>query len=482
MKIEWYGAASSHRRKWSALRSWSAFRGWSAFLCAWIGMMVIIGLATTTWAVEKSVSEEILDIMKDRGDINTDDYEALKKKAAAEREASTDWKAYWKSGLRVERTDGRFKSRWGGRVMLDWAAIDSESDFEEQLEAAGESAPLKGNGVEFRRIRLFTDGLIDDAVGYKVQVDFVGQDVDLKDIYLQRVNVPLLGRIRVGHFKEAFSLEEQTSSKYITFMERSLPVAAFAPGRNTGLGVGHTAADKRLRWDLGVFYDVGDDGDFFADYNNFQVTARAAGQPWYQDKRHFLHVGLGYSHLFRDEDEADARLRFRARPEAHITDVRLANTGRFLADNADKLNPEVALVYGPFSIQGEYFLTLTDASDVDDPTFQGWYAFGSWFITGESRSYKQSSASFDRVKPNNDFVMDGSGWGAWELAARYSTVDLSDEAIEGGEQTNITGGLNWYMDAHTRLMLNYVYADLEDRDEVEDNDASIVQARFQIDF
>lgn len=448
-----------------------------------IVLMAMIFLnGTLPWAAEKSVSEEILDILREKGEISEQRYEELKKKAEAEQEEQSEWKVYWKNGLRVESKDGKFKSRWGGRVMLDWATINAGSDFEQQLEAVGEDSPLDGTGVEFRRIRLFTDGLFYDRVGYKVQLDFAGQDADLKDVYMQLVKVPYAGRIRVGHYKEPFSLEELTSSKYITFMERSLPVVAFAPSRNTGIGIGNNAFEKRFRWDLGYFYDVGDDGDFFDDFNNYQLTVRVAGQPWYRDNTHLLHLGLSYSHLFRDDDEDDARLRFRTRPEAHITDVRLANTGQFFADDADKLNPELAFVYGPFSLQGEYFLADTDAGIVDDPTFTGWYVFGSWFITGESRSYSQSSATFGRVKPKNNFSIGKPGWGALELAARYSTVDLTEEDVNGGEQYNITGGLNWHLNPNTRIMFNYIYADLEDRAGVDDDDINIFQARFQVDF
>ena len=124
----------------------------------------------------------------------------------------------------------------------------------------------------------------------------------------------------------------------------------------------------------------------------------------------------------------------------------------------------------------------TDAGIVDDPTFTGWYVFGSWFITGESRSYSQSSATFGRVKPKNNFSIGKPGWGALELAARYSTVDLTEEDVNGGEQYNITGGLNWHLNPNTRIMFNYIYADLEDRAGVDDDDINIFQARFQVDF
>jgi phosphate-selective porin OprO/OprP len=443
--------------------------------------MIFLGGALS-WAAEKNVSEEILDILREKEEISEQQYQELKKKAEAEQEEQSEWKAYWKDGLRVERKDGKIKSRWGGNLHLDWARINADSSFEQDLEDAGEDTPLKGTGVEFRRIHLFTDGLVYNSIGYRVHLDFTGGKTNIRDLYMQLVKVPYVGRIRVGHYKEPFSLAVLTSGNSITFMERALPVEAFAPVRNTGIGIGNNAFEKRFCWDLGFFYDTDGDGKFFDDFDKFQLTARVAGQPWYRDEAHLLHFGLGFSHLFRDEDETDARLRFRTRPEAHITDVRLADTGRFFAENADKLNPELAFVYGPFSLQGEYFWTKTDADVVDDPTFKGGYVFGSWFITGESRAYKQSSATFGRVRPKKNFSIGEPGWGAWELAARYSTVDLTDKDVKGGEEYNITAGLNWYLNPHTRIMFNYVYADLEDRADVRDDNIDIFQARFQISF
>jgi len=191
---------------------------------------------------------------------------------------------------------------------------------------------------------------------------------------------------------------------------------------------------------------------------------------------------LGYSYQMRDEGQTD--LRYRNRPETHLTDVRLVDTGTIDADGANLLNPEIALVWGPFSVQGEYFWTAVDSTEANDPSFQGAYLFGSWFITGEHRKYSTSSGKFDRVKPQSNF-MDG-GLGAWELALRWSWLDLNDENVRGGEETNYTLGVNWYLNPNYRLLFNYIYADVEDRGSVEDDfqdgNANIFAMRFQVDF
>jgi phosphate-selective porin OprO/OprP len=137
---------------------------------------------------------------------------------------------------------------------------------------------------------------------------------------------------------------------------------------------------------------------------------------------------------------------------------------------------EAAGVFGPFSVQGEYMRTMLDRSGAGNAEFPGWYVFASWFITGEHRAYKASDGVFDRVSPNHNFLSDG-GWGAWELAARYSSLDLDDAGVTGGEMDDVTAGVNWYLYPNARVMLNYIYANPESV-----GDANIFQTRFQVDF
>ena len=441
-------------------------------------LAITVGIGNAA-ATEKSVTEQILDILKKEGKISEEKYEELSQKAREEKGADTDFNVFWKDGLRFESNDGNFKMQVGGRIQVDWADVNGDDPFVSDIEGE-EGNTLDGSGVEFRRARLFVSGTIYDTVDFKAQYDFAGGDADFKDVWLGLRKVPYVGAIRAGHQKEPFSLEEQTSSKYITFMERSLP-NAFSPSRNTGLLVKNAVLDKRLTWAAGVFEDVDDTGDSFNDFADWNATARVTGLPWYEEEgRRLLHLGLSYTHQFRDDD--DTTVRFRQRPESHLTDARIVNTDRFAADDVDIVNPELALVLGPFSLQGEYFYTSVDAEMENDPTFDGYYVFGSVFLTGEHRPYSKSKGSFGRVKPKQNFHPTEGGWGAWELGVRYSSIDLSDENIMGGEADNVTVGLNWYLNPNVRWMINYVNSDVEDRVNVDDDDLNIVQTRLQIDF
>ena len=104
------------------------------------------------------------------------------------------------------------------------------------------------------------------------------------------------------------------------------------------------------------------------------------------------------------------------------------------------------------------------------------YIQGSYFLTGEKRNYKTSSGAFDRVKPKENFRF-GGGPGAWEAAVRYSSIDLDDSGVSGGELKDITVGLNWYLNPNTRIMWDYIRADLDDV-----GDANLFLMRFQVDF
>ena len=383
---------------------------------------------------------------------------------------ATDFRMYWKNGIRFETADKAFSFKLGGRIMNDWAFMSEDDSLKATI------GQLQDATTEFRRARLYISGAVYEKVIFKAQYDFAGGSSDdhgghthFKDVYLGLKKLPGVGTLKVGHFKEAFGLEELTSSKYITFMERSLPVI-FAPSRNTGIGVNNTALNKRLTWAAGLFLDTEKWGDEDDAENSAAATARITGLPWYQGKDRLLHLGLSYT----NRDATDDAVRFRQRPEAHLAPY-FVDTGSIVADSENRFGIEVALVHGPFSLQAEYMGANVETPDGSDPSFSGYYASASYFLTGEHRAYKNSSGTFDRVKPKTNFGKGGTG--AWEVALRYSGLDLNDDPIQGGELEDITFGLNWYLNPNVRTMFNYVLADLDTV-----GDAEIVQLRFQIDF
>ncbi len=378
--------------------------------------------------------------------------------AAAEEEG---WTFRWDNGFKLDSADGRFRLRFGGRLQADYSFLDADP----ALEAAFGAEEFE-DGFEFRRARFAFEGEIYERVGFKIEYDFATGEAEPKDVYIALLDDR--GTVAFGHFKEPFSLETLTSDLFVAFVERSLPIEAFSPDRNAGLGASGAVGD-RFNWGVGAFYET-DHLGHTADEDATNLTARVAFRPLFaQEGTQLVHVGLGAS---RKKAEI---LRFRTRPESHLT-TRLVDTGDFTAEDALLADLELATIVHRFWAAGEYVQAAVDAPASGDPTFDGAYVQAGIFLTPDRRGFRTSSGGFDRVKPSRPWLEEG-GIGAWELVARWSTVDLTDELIAGGEQDDVTLGLNWYPNASTRLMLDYVLADVDGVGELD----SIV-LRWQVDF
>ncbi len=380
--------------------------------------------------------------------------------------------------LKFKSDDGQFTAQVGGRIMQDWAFIKADNDAKAVFGAQSI------DGTELRRARLFVSGTMYGNVGYKAQYDFAGGVVVPKDVYIELKKTPV-GAIRVGNFFEPFSLEEVTSSKYITFMERSL-VTTFAPSRNMGLMVHGSMADGRGTYAAGIFRDdSGFDAIESVENAAYSETARLTFTPQNEDGgRRLIHVGAGAT-LRRPNSKA---VRYRVRPETHLSG-RLLDTTAIPADRVLGLDFEGAMVAGPLSVQGEFAMVSLTAPDSDgsgrggaaespEPTFNAFAASVSYWVTGEHRAYK--NGSFSRTKPLKNYG-DGDGWGALQLAARFSSINLDHDDVPVGTMNDITLGANWHLNPQARVMVNYVLASPETSDG-DSGTVNVLQTRFQIDF
>jgi phosphate-selective porin OprO/OprP len=360
-----------------------------------------------------------------------------------------------------------YKLHLGGLTQFDIAGIE-EDDALKDLGFHNE-----GTGEEFRRARLIAEGELGEYAIFRAEYDFAGGDANFKDVWVGLQHLPWVGRFQAGHFKEPQSLDELTSDRFITFMERALPVLAFSTDRNSGLAVMNTAFDKRMTWGVGGFRQANNFGDGFSESSPYNVTARISGLPVYQDDgRMLVHAGYSYSHRFRDSDE----ITINPRPEVHLSGP-IINTGALATHGADVFGAELATVTGPVSLQGEFLDELVNTKVGNDANLWGAYGQISWFLTGEHRAYDQSAGAFGRTSPKNPFSISKGQWGGWELAARYSYVDLNDESVRGGIEQDVTTAVNWYLYGNFRIMLDYVWARRNDV-----GDQNTLMTRFGIDF
>ncbi|MFC1490861.1 OprO/OprP family phosphate-selective porin [Candidatus Latescibacterota bacterium] len=330
----------------------------------------------------------------------------------------------------------------GGRMMNDWAWMSPDDDVKTTV---GDFT----DGSEFRRLWLYTSGSINDYMDFIIQLDLTSGAVKFRDVYVALTGLPVT--VKVGHIKEPFGLEISTSSKYITFMERGLP-SLFSPGWNNGIQFSSSAYNKRLNWVAGVFANTGGNG-YSDTEEGYNLTARVTGTPLFADDgAKLLHLGLSVTNRNTTDNTAYAQ-----GPEMGLAPD-MIDTKAFSCDKIMIYNGESALIHGPFSVQGELFLSNVSSGALNDPSFFGYYGQASYFITGEHREYK--SGVFSNVKPLKSY---GSGGiGAVELAARYSYLDLDSGTLKGGTLSNMSVGVNWHFNSYSRVMVNIVRSELKD--------------------
>src|SRR5262245_1790222 len=341
------------------------------------------------------------------------------------------------------------------------------------------------NGADFRRARLAAKASLGNNINAFMQFDFAfpGRPT-FTDVWVEYTDLPFLGTVRVGQWKQPFSLEVVSSFRYTTFMERSSLFQAFTPFRHIGIGAYDHAEDLMATWAYS-YIRTGQDqfGGSLSTRGGNGFTGRVTRLAWYDEDagRSYLHLGGDY---FFNSPPLHA-IAFRTIPEIFVGQN--ANGGTGTAGFASPLNfdgtpffahtrivtdvtgvntydLEALWVHGPLAVQSEAMAAQVNREGRPSSLLHGEYMQVGWFLTGEHRPYDRIAGAIDRVRPFEDFfwVRDGNGshqhgLGAWEVAVRYSHLDLDDKSISGGVLDDITFGVNWYTNAYTKIVFNYIH-------------------------
>jgi phosphate-selective porin OprO/OprP len=379
----------------------------------------------------------------------------------------TAFKAFWKEGLRFETADGAFKLHLGGRFLWDnlWISSDDYPSSATQDQSY------------FRSIRFQTDGTIFTNAFFKIEIDFSSGTVVLRDVFMGLRKLGPAGTFTAGHFKEPMSLEDLTGRLFLTFMERAA-CNAFAPGRNDGLMLNNNfLEDGMLGVFAGIFKEVNDQGAG-SDDGSYSFTTRICAF-FLRDKEEnrVLHLGFCYSLRNATNDT----LQYRARPDVGAGSY-FVDTGTFTVNETNVFNFGMTFLYRTFHVQSEFFLADCSGAGGPDPTFNGWYVEVGWFVTGGMRQYDAERKVITRPKIERNFHAGGGGAGAWQVALRFDTIDLTDSGILGGVQECFTFGVNWYWNPQMRVMFNLIFADIGDGGPLGEGQLTIFGTRFQFDF
>ena len=348
------------------------------------------------------------------------------------------WRMLWDDGIRITAPDNIATIKFGGLFQWD-AAWD-----------AGDGGPHLADHHHFRFVRPNITGKLTKDIDFRFEADFVKQQVRLTDDWVRLSNIPFIKTVRVGHMKEPICMDQFTSSAYITFPE--MPVStALTPARSFGILAGGPYCDDRMTAFAGVFRNTANWGSrSTAGGEALAFTARVTALPEYEEKgRHLIHVGGAVS--FRDPSKPFS---FSARPECNLAD-KLTDTKNLTADNFQLLDAELATVQGPFYATAEFMAANVDRTKGSDLWLDGFYVEAGWFLTGESRPYDRKSGTWGQLKPLHS-VTDG-GFGAWEISARYSNVDLTGATLPSSARklSEAIVGVTWYMTRNFKLTVDY---------------------------
>jgi len=355
-----------------------------------------------------------------------------------------------------------------------------DSVFYDQTAANRASVGNEPDGTGIKRARLTMFGSVSENLEYRFQFDLGGFGrPSITDMYIDIKDVPLLDKVRVGQWKQPFSLEEVTSFRFNPFMERS-SLFVFSPFRRTGIGFYDWTEDQSWTWMVSAFRGFQDFyGNDLGNVNGYGGVGRLTHCFYYEDDgAKVFHFGGGYSIIAPSLTSTFFFGKFGGNsPELGLIQGQFG-TASFRQNQSMVQTPvlntspmyyqifhlETAWVHGPLSIQAEGDIVpvanngnLVPGSKVTGtPTFSGFYVFATYFLTGEHRVYDRNLAVFDRIIPKKNSSKGDFLGGAWEVGVRLNYINLNSNGINGGRLIDPTFALNWYLNPYTKFSFNYI--------------------------
>jgi phosphate-selective porin OprO/OprP len=386
--------------------------------------------------------------------------------------------------------DGQFTASLRGVFQLDAAQYDQRkagptaTDFRRgSLGDAAEADRARdlNDGANFRRARLGIEGKAWGVWNYNFLYDFGGSGVEepgkISAAWVEYAGFAPL-RFRIGAFSPPSGIEEATSTNGSLFPERASPSETV---RGLASGDGRTAAGvfgSGERWNFSAAVS----GNIIGVQTFDEQTAfvgRFAYVP-YKTLDSLIHVGADLIYVANPAATGPnvapgvaTPVRLRDRPELRVDGTRLIDTGNIDARDLTAWGVEFAAQHKAFHVQAEYYDITVDRKGVlANPSFSGWYVQGAWSITGEPRRYGIATATFDAPRVEKPFDLKSKQWGVWELAVRYSDLDLNyragaagtaqvASAVRGGEQQIFTVGLNWFPNSNVRFLADYQHVEVD---------------------
>ena len=389
-----------------------------------------------------------------------------------------------------------------GRIHLDHWSFPGDSPGVNAFET-GDPAISPQDRLELRRLRFGVDGDLWENMVYRIDLDLAGGfESEIRDVYIGVTELPVLQTVLVGNQKRPYGLDLINSSRYNIFLERPLIIEAFnQESRRLGIQSWGHSEDLFWNWRYGVFNQrlIQDEGVYVSDHYQGELAGRLASTFFYNeacDGRDYGHFAVAGSIADPDGSGLPGRAtneaRFRTRPEAR-TESRWLDTGIIDgADNYDLLALENVWNFGPLQLVGEYQTLWLDRNEPSELFFHGGYFYAAYTLTGEHVPWDRETGQLDRLVPFANFYpgttcVDNqrTGWGAWQVAYRFSYGDLTDEDVLGGVGRSHTAALVWYLNPWAKVQFNAIYGEIDEHAPVAGQtfgSYAILGTRFACDF
>ena len=341
------------------------------------------------------------------------------------------------------------------RVQADGAVFFGAPDYADPI----------GNGTSIRRARFAVKGQIDENWYGEFDMDLANGLVELKDAIVRYTGVDNLD-LQVGNFKENFSIQRNTTSRYLQFIERPMVCSALAPSRHLGFNAKYA---KDWIWlSAGAFTqkvageeewnNVADNNKDFGRNSGYSLTAKIVFRPLYKLDNASLHIGAAYSYRTSTIDLATGEwgtYRASARNSTSINRKKYLDTNNLPGlDHNNLWTVELAGHWNGLRYEAAYMADnvhfKSNAADPATKNFKGWYAQAGYLLFGGKQRYDANGGKYTKVER-------GRKWGDVELCGRYEFCDLNDGAVFGGSAEAYTVGLNWWVNNNVKMQLNYQF-------------------------
>ncbi|MBB4642526.1 OprO/OprP family phosphate-selective porin [Rhizorhapis suberifaciens] len=423
--------------------------------------------------------------------------EALQTQLDEVKKAQATAAPVWKGAPQYADPDSGFSWKVRGRFMMDTAWMSTPDNLNPRN---------FGFNTRVRRVRLGVEGTLPGDFGYKAEMDFANSNVGFGDVVLSWNPHKGPVTLTLGNQESLDGMEQITSSRWSSFIERAQVNDAFGNTRRLGLVVGFKSKDNLFRLDGGLFAAHSIDASL--DNKGWIAAARATYTPYVGPG--FVHLGLNYQHREFQENNGEKELTvgtgspsagqlvsYRARPFLQTTSQRFVDTGSFAAKGDDIFGAELYGVFKSLHIGGEaqyakvrayspgdtlsgadQFSAVSQVVPTGNPSFWGGHFEVGYFLTGETRGYK--NGLWDRTKVLNP--VDKGGMGAFQIIGRVDYLDLQDSKLQngctndfttgacaplsaglskGGSQTGYLAGLTWMPTDYVRFLVNYIHTEVE---------------------